>query len=169
MQFNELQTNKQKQAKRVGRGIAAGRGKTAGRGTKGQLSRAGSSRKPGFEGGQNPLYKRIPKLRGFRSLRKQSTTITTGQLNQFKGNVDNYTLYEARILADPSDPARVVNRGELKSKVTVHLQGASDGAIETIKKAGGSFAEAPRPKAVSDKSDDADAPKSRKSKIAAKK
>lgn len=139
MKFNELNTTKQKKPTRVGRGIAAGKGKTAGRGTKGQKSRAGSGRKPGFEGGQNPLYKRIPKLRGFKPFWAKPTTITTGQLNNYSGVVDNFTLYENKVLANPSDIARVVVRGELTAKVDVRLQGASTNAIEAIKKAGGSF------------------------------
>ncbi len=151
MKFNDLKITKQKTAKRVGRGIAAGRGKTAGRGTKGQKARAGSGAKPGFEGGQNPLYKRIPKLRGFRPHRPQATTVTTATLNDFSGNVDNFTLYEARIISNPSDVVRVVNRGELTKKLTVQLQGASAGAIAAIKKAGGSFTKVDRVKQISSK------------------
>jgi large subunit ribosomal protein L15 len=148
MKFNELKTVKVKQANRVGRGIAAGQGKTAGRGTKGQNARAGSGRKPGFEGGQNPLYKRIPKLRGFTPFWDKPTTITTGQLNDFIGLVDNFTLYEAKILNNPSDIARVVVRGDLKTKVDVKLQAASEKAIEAITKAGGSFVKTDRVKAA---------------------
>ncbi len=153
MKFNELKTTKAKQSNRVGRGIAAGQGKTAGRGTKGQNSRAGSGRKPGFEGGQNPLYKRIPKLRGFTPFWDKPITVTTSQLNQFKGVVDNYTLYEARIIKNPSVIARVVVRGDLTSKVDVKLQNASQNAIEQITKAGGSFVKTDRVKAVSSKED----------------
>ena len=148
MKFHELKTVKVKQANRVGRGIAAGQGKTAGRGTKGQNARAGSGRKPGFEGGQNPLYKRIPKLRGFTPFWDKPTTVTTGQLNEFKGLVDNFTLYEAKILNNPSDIARVVVRGDLKSKVDVKLQAASEKAVEAIAKAGGSFVKTDRVKAA---------------------
>lgn len=148
MKFNELNVTGDRQARRVGRGISAGRGKTAGRGTKGQKSRAGSSRKPGFEGGQNPLMARVPKLRGFTQFREQPITVTTGQLNTFKGLVDNFTLYEARILKRPDQKARVVVRGELKSKVDVKLQGASQTAIDVIAKAGGSFEKVNRPKST---------------------
>lgn len=148
MKYNELNLVKDRQPNRVGRGISAGQGKTAGRGTKGQRSRTGSSRKPGFEGGQNPLYSRIPKLRGFKQFREQPTTITTGVLNKFSGVVDNFTLYEARILSRVDQKARVVVRGELTSKVNVKLQGASEKAIEVITKAGGSFVLTERPKAT---------------------
>ena len=72
MKFNELQTQRAKTGKRVGRGIAAGQGKTAGRGTKGQMSRTGSKKKPGFEGGQSPLMIRLPKLHGFRSMKTKA-------------------------------------------------------------------------------------------------
>jgi large subunit ribosomal protein L15 len=148
MKFNELNTAKAKKSNRVGRGIAAGQGKTAGRGTKGQNSRAGSGRKPGFEGGQNPLYKRIPKLRGFTPFWDKPTTITTSQLNQFKGLVDNFTLYEEKLINNPSDIVRVVVRGDIDTKVDVKLQGASEKAIEAITKAGGSFVKTDRVKAA---------------------
>ncbi len=148
MKIHELKTSKSKKSNRVGRGISAGQGKTAGRGTKGQNSRAGSSRKPGFEGGQNPLFKRIPKLRGFKPYWDQPVTVTTGQLNNFKGVVDNFTLYEAKVLNSPSENARVVVRGELKTKVDVKLQGASANAIEAISKAGGSFEKVARVKSA---------------------
>ena len=154
MKFNELNTTKNRKSKRVGRGIAAGKGKTAGRGTKGQNARAGSGRKPGFEGGQNPLNKRIPKLRGFTPFWKQSITITTTQLNNFKGLVDNFALYEAKILTSPSDAARVVLKDEVKTKVNVKLQGASQGAIDAITKAGGSFQQVPRVKSAGKSKDD---------------
>ncbi len=148
MKYNELNVRSNRKAKRVGRGISAGQGKTAGRGTKGQKSRAGSSKKPGFEGGQNPLMARIPKLRGFTQFREQPTTITTGQLSNFTGVVDNYTLYEARILKRPDQRAKVVVRGDLTSKVDVKLQGASANAAEVIRKAGGSFEKVARPKST---------------------
>jgi large subunit ribosomal protein L15 len=148
MKFNELTVEKNKKPTRVGRGIAAGKGKTAGRGTKGQKSRAGSGKKPGFEGGQNPLFKRVPKLRGFKPFWEQSITITTSQLNRFEGLVDNFTLYEAKLLKSPSNNAKVVVRGELKSKVDVKIQGASQGAIDLITKAGGSFEKVDRVKSA---------------------
>jgi large subunit ribosomal protein L15 len=148
MKYNELTLSADKRPNRVGRGISAGQGKTAGRGTKGQKSRTGSSRKPGFEGGQNPLYSRIPKLRGFTQFRAKPTTLTTEKLNKFTGLVDNYTLYEAKITSAPDEKVRVVLRGELTSKVQVRLQGASDNAIKAIVKAGGSFEKTERPQAT---------------------
>ena len=154
MKFNELQVKRNRSRNRVGRGIAAGQGKTAGRGTKGQNARAGSKKRAGFEGGQNPLYKRIPKLRGFTRHIAKPTTVTTALLNEFKGLVDNFTLYEARIINDPSDIVRVVVRGDLNSKVDVRLQSASEKAIAAISKAGGSFQKTERVKAVSKKSEE---------------
>ncbi len=154
MKFNELNTNKARKSNRVGRGIAAGQGKTAGRGTKGQNSRSGSSRKPGFEGGQNPLYKRLPKLRGFTPFWDKPATITTAQLNQFNGVVDNFTLYEAKIIDDPSMISRVVLRGDVTSKVDVKLQAASEKAIEMIVKAGGSFQKTDRVKSAGKSEED---------------
>jgi large subunit ribosomal protein L15 len=148
MKFNELNISKDKRSRRVGRGISAGRGKTAGRGTKGQNSRSGSSRNPGFEGGQNPLISRIPKLRGFKQFREKPYTLTTGKLNTFKGLVDNYSLYEKRLLKKPSQQVRVVLRGDITSKVQVKLQGASANAVAAITKAGGSFEKTEVPKAT---------------------
>ena len=75
MKYHELQVNSNRDARRVGRGISAGQGKTAGRGTKGQRSRTGSGRRPGFEGGQNPLMQRLPKLPGFRSIRVKAENV----------------------------------------------------------------------------------------------
>ncbi len=154
MKYNELNLKADRKKNRVGRGISAGQGKTAGRGTKGQGSRTGSSRKPGFEGGQNPFMSRIPKLRGFKPFWDKPTTVTTGALNNFTGLVDNFALYQARILSAPDQKARVVVRGELTVKVDVKLQGASEKAIEMITKAGGSFEKTERPKATKTESDD---------------
>ena len=145
MKYHELNVTKQKAPKRVGRGIAAGQGKTAGRGTKGQNSRAGGRRRPGFEGGQTPLMQRLPKLRGFRSLSPKAENIYTGQLNAFSGKtVDNFSLFEAGLVTNPHTIVKVVVKGELKSKVTVNLQGASEAAKAMIAKAGGEFKLTPK-------------------------
>src|SRR5580658_2374453 len=100
MKVHELTTNPVKQGRRVGRGIAAGRGKTAGRGTKGQMSRTGSKRRPGFEGGQNPLMQRLPKLHGFWSLQTRSEVIYTSQLENFGSQtVTTATLAAAGLIS----------------------------------------------------------------------
>lgn len=144
MKFNELHVSKSRDARRVGRGISAGQGKTAGRGTKGQKSRTGSSRRPGFEGGQNRLMKVLPKLPGFRSIRVKAENVYTGQLSAIKGTVDNFSLYDAGLVSSPYVRVKLLNRGELTTKVVVKLQGASETAIAAVQKAGGSFEKTPR-------------------------
>ncbi len=139
MKYNELEINKNRAPKRVGRGIAAGQGKTAGRGTKGQMSRTGSKKRPGFEGGQNPLMQRLPKLHGFRTYRVSAEEVYTGDLNQFAKLVDTFVLAEAGLISSPFVRVKVLVRGELTKKVDIKVDGASEGAIAAIKKAGGSF------------------------------
>ena len=144
MKFNELQVTSPKSSRRVGRGIAAGRGKTAGRGTKGQKSRTGSGRRPGFEGGQNRLMKILPKLPGFRSNRVKAENVFTGQLDGFKGTIDNFTLADAGLTSSPYVRVKLLNRGDVTTKVDVKLQGASENAIAAVQKAGGTFAKVDR-------------------------
>jgi large subunit ribosomal protein L15 len=140
MKYNDLQIDKNRAPKRVGRGIAAGQGKTAGRGTKGQMSRTGSSKRPGFEGGQNPLMQRMPKLHGFNSSKVTPEEVYTGDLEQFGGKtVDSFVLSEAGLISTPFVRVKLLVRGDLTKKVTVKLDGASAGAIAAIQKAGGSF------------------------------
>jgi large subunit ribosomal protein L15 len=139
MKYNELQIDSHRRASRVGRGISAGQGKTAGRGTKGQKSRTGKTRRPGFEGGQNPLMQRLPKLRGFRSYKTKMELVYTGDLNDLKGTVTNESVAAAGLVSSPYVRVKLVQRGELSAKVTVSLQAASQGAVEAIQKAGGSF------------------------------
>lgn len=144
MKYHELSLTKAKRSRRVGRGIAAGQGKTAGRGTKGQRSRTGSSLRPGFEGGQNPLIQRLPKLRGFRAVRPKAQAVYTSQLNAFAGTVDGSKLVEAGLASNPHHIKLVVN-GELTKKLTVKLPAASKQAIEMIQKAGGTFESVAKP------------------------
>lgn len=144
MKYNELNLNGKGSPKRVGRGISAGQGKTAGRGTKGQKSRTGSSRKPGFEGGQNPLIQRLPKLRGFKSHRPIVQTVYTGQLNDLGASVDNFKLFEAGLTTSPYIKIKLIVGGELTKKVNVSLQSASQTAIAAVKKAGGEFKKVPQ-------------------------
>lgn len=140
MKYHELKTNTPKSAKRVGRGIAAGQGKTAGRGTKGQMSRTGAKKRPGFEGGQNPLARRVPKLPGFRSFKAKAENVYTGQLDQFAGkSVDTFVLAEAGLISSPFANIKLISKGDVTKKVTVKLQSASGSAIAAIQKAGGSF------------------------------
>ncbi len=139
MKFHELKTTRKKSSIRAGRGISAGRGKTAGRGTKGQNARTGGGTRPGFEGGQNPLVKRIPKLPGFRSIRVPAENVYTGQLAEVKGVIDNFTLFNAELTSSPYVKVKIVVKGEVKAKHDVKVQAASQSAIEMIQKAGGSF------------------------------
>lgn len=139
MKYNELQVAKQKRGNRVGRGISAGQGKTAGRGTKGQSSRTGSQKNPGFEGGQNPLMQRLPKLPGFTSHIAKAENVFTEELNAFSGVVDNFTLFNAGLTSSPYVRVKLLDRGELTKKVDVKLQGASANAVAAVQKAGGSF------------------------------
>ncbi len=145
MKIHELQTGKKQTSKRVGRGIAAGGGKTAGRGTKGQSSRTGGKVRPGFEGGQNPLYMRLPKLPGFRSNRPKAELVYTGQLDQFAGKTaDNFTVANAGLTSSPYVKVKLISNGEVTKKVTVKLQAASESAVAAVQKAGGSFAKTPQ-------------------------
>lgn len=140
MKFNDLQTTKKKTANRIGRGIAAGQGKTAGRGTKGQGARTGSSKKPGFAGGSNPLMQKLPKLPGFRSHRPKLESVYTGQLDKFAGKtVDTNVLAEAGLISNPYVKVKLIVKGDLTKKVTVKLNRASAAAIAAVEAAGGTF------------------------------
>lgn len=140
MKYNELQIDANKNRKRVGRGIAAGQGKTAGRGTKGQNSRTGKKLRVMFQGGQRPLAQAIPKNRGFKSLKSPAQVVYLDHLNSFKGKLaDNFTLFEAGLIATPFHTVKVIARGELTDKVDLKVQGASKSVQEAIKKAGGTF------------------------------
>lgn len=140
MKYNDLKVSKAKSPKRVGRGISAGQGKTAGRGTKGQNARTGSSKRPGFEGGQNPLMQRLPKLRGFRSAKVKPEVVYTGQLEAVAGKtVDNNTLTEAGLTSNAYVSVKLVVKGEVSKAKTVKLQAASAQAVAAIEKAGGTF------------------------------
>ena len=140
MKYHELSVKSHKSAKRVGRGIASGHGKTAGRGTKGQKSRAGWSRRPGFAGGQNPLMQQLPKLPGFRSYRSRSINVFTDQIDALKTlEIDTLALEKAGLIASQYESVKLLKRGELNSKHNVKLQAASKSAIEALEGAGGSF------------------------------
>jgi large subunit ribosomal protein L15 len=144
MKYNELQINSNHAPRRVGRGISAGQGKTAGRGTKGQKSRTGSSRRPGFEGGQNPLIKRFPKLRGFKSHRPITENVYLSQLNELSGTVDSEALAKAGVISSPYASIKVVATGKIDKKLTIKLPAASTKAQAAIEKAGGTFSAVPQ-------------------------
>lgn len=140
MKYNELTMNKQKSAKRAGRGISAGRGKTAGRGTKGQGARKSGGVRPGFEGGQMPLYMRLPKNRGFKSKRLPAENVYTGELNNVRATkVDNFGLFEAGLISSPFIRVKIILKGELNAKKDITCQSISATARDSLEKAGGSF------------------------------
>ena len=125
-------------AKRVGRGIGSGLGKTCGRGHKGQKSRAGGYHKVGFEGGQMPIQRRLPKV-GFRS-RKSLTTaeIRLSELNAVEGDtVDMLSLRAANLITETVNTVKIFQSGEVKKAVTVKGLRVSKGARAAIEAAGG--------------------------------
>ncbi|MEX1058844.1 MAG: 50S ribosomal protein L15, partial [Candidatus Saccharimonadales bacterium] len=126
-----------------------------GRGTKGQGARKSGGVRPGFEGGQMPLYMRLPHLRGFKSHKPKAEVVYTGQLEVIRKTVlDNQALFEAGLISNPYNSVKLVLKGDLKSKKDVKLQAASSAAQAALKKAGGSFTKIDRharPSKVSDK------------------
>ena len=133
---------------RVGRGASAGQGKTCGRGVKGQRARKGGYHKVGFEGGQMPIQRRMPKV-GFRSAMKATRAeVRTSELNGIDAAViDLDVLKAAGIIPVFAEQAKVVLSGEIKKAVTQRGVGATKGAAEAITKAGGTI-EAGEPKAA---------------------
>ena len=128
-----------KNRNRVGRGIGSGNGKTAGRGMKGQLSRSGGGKYKGFEGGQMPIYRRLPK-RGFKNIfRKTYAEVNVATLNRFDDGttVDPVVLVEEGILKNVCDGIRILGNGELTKKLTVRANGFTKTAEEKITAAGG--------------------------------
>jgi large subunit ribosomal protein L15 len=128
--------------RRVGRGIGSGLGKTAGRGHKGQKSRAGGFHKVGFEGGQMPLQRRLPK-RGFISLtRNDIAQVRLADLNEVKADViDMLALKQAGLASSLAITAKVFLKGEIKRAVKLQGLGVTKGARAAIEAAGGSIAE----------------------------
>ena len=142
MKLHELQpaAGSKKTRTRVGRGLGSGLGKTSGRGQKGQNSRSGGGVRSGFEGGQMPLYRRLPK-RGFNnSFAKQYAEVNVEQLNRFEdgATVDPVALIEAGILKNVRDGIRILGNGTLETKnLTVIANGFTKSAEEKIAAAGG--------------------------------
>ncbi len=146
MKLNEIRDNvgATKARRRVGRGIGSGMGKTSSKGQKGQKSRSGVSLL-GFEGGQTPLYRRLPK-RGFNNarFRKNYTVINLDRIADFvesgkiKDKVSVEVLREAGVLKGKTDGIRILGRGELKTAINFEIAGVSKSAQEAIEKSGGS-------------------------------
>lgn len=125
--------------KRVGRGIGSGMGKTATRGHKGQWARSGGGVRPGFEGGQNPLYRRLPK-RGFKNFnRTEYAIVNLEELNKFAAGteVTPELLLETGVVKNPKDGIKVLGDGELTVQLTVKANKFSQSAVEKIQAAGG--------------------------------
>ena len=126
--------------KRLGRGIGSGLGKTAGKGTKGQNARSGGGVRPGFEGGQLPLFQRLPK-RGFKSIsRVEYKVVNVEQLNVFDNGtvVDVAKLVEAGIVKELNEDVKILGNGKLEKKLTVKANKFSESAKKAIEAAGGS-------------------------------
>ena len=144
MELNNIKPpeGSKKNRRRVGRGIGSGLGKTAGRGHKGQKSRAGGYHKVGFEGGQMPMQRRLPK-RGFKShALKYATEITLTDLQRLAlPEVDLLALKQAGLVRDMIKSVKVVKTGELSAKVALKGIGATAGAKAAIEAAGGSVTE----------------------------
>ncbi|MDN5861838.1 MAG: 50S ribosomal protein L15 [Salinisphaera sp.] len=142
MRLNDLHPGEgaRKPAKRVGRGPGSGLGKTAGRGQKGQKSRSGGYHKVGFEGGQMPLQRRVPK-RGFRSTAKPCAEVRLDVLGRLSGSVDLAALQQAGIVPASAQRAKVIASGTLQAAVQLQGVAASAGARIAIEAAGGSVAE----------------------------
>ncbi|MFD1954054.1 50S ribosomal protein L15 [Paenibacillus thailandensis] len=128
-----------KKRNRVGRGIGSGNGKTAGRGHKGQNARSGGGVRPGFEGGQNPLYRRLPK-RGFNNpFRKEYAVVNVEDLNNFAAGteVTPEVLFEQGIVKNGLDGIKILGNGEINVQLTVKANKFSQSAVEKIQAAGG--------------------------------
>ena len=141
MKLNELSPaiGSKTEGKRKGRGAGTGNGKTAGRGHKGQNARSGGGVRPGFEGGQMPIYRRLPK-RGFTNIfAKKYTEINVSDLNKFEDGtvVDATLLKETGVISKILDGIVVLGRGELTKKITVKAARVTEGAAKKIEAAGG--------------------------------
>ena len=141
MKLNELSPalGSKTEGKRKGRGAGSGNGKTAGRGHKGQNARSGGGVRPGFEGGQMPIYRRLPK-RGFNNIfAKKYTEINVSDLNKFEDGtvVDATLLKETGVISKILDGIVVLGRGEITKKITVKAARVTEGAAKKIEAAGG--------------------------------
>jgi len=143
MKLNELSPAKgsRKLRKRLGRGVGSGTGKTAGRGTKGHNSRSGGGVRPGFEGGQMPIHRRLPK-RGFTNIfRKNIAVVNIRDLSRFEKNsiVDEDALFSSGLVKGKIDGIKLLGQGEIKNSLTIRLNSVSKNAREKILAAGGNI------------------------------
>lgn len=143
MLHNLQSSTPRKARKRIGRGIGSGFGKTAGKGHKGQLARSGGGTRPGFEGGQLPLFQRLPK-RGFKSLNhKEYQLVSLDSLNLFENGqvVDNQSLFEKGLIKKLEGLVKVLANGQVEKALTVKVAKLSQVAKDSIIKAGGTVEE----------------------------
>ena len=143
MKLNELlpPNGSRSARKRVGRGVGSGNGKTAGRGTKGHNSRSGGGVRPGYEGGQMPLHRRLPK-RGFTNIfKKKIAVINVRDLARFESGstVDEVALVRVGLVKGRRDAIKILGKGEITIPLTVKVNGASKNAREKILAAGGNI------------------------------
>ena len=141
MKLHELSppNGSRKSRKRLGRGVGSGKGKTAGRGTKGQNSRSGGGVRPGFEGGQMPIHRRLPK-RGFTNIfKKKIAVINIHDLSTFESGsvVDEVALVRMGLVKGQRDGIKLLGNGEIKIPLTIKVNGVSTGARDKIIAAGG--------------------------------
>ena len=141
MKLHELSPAKgsKRARKRLGRGVASGQGKTAGRGTKGQGSRSGGGVRPGYEGGQMPIHRRLPK-RGFTNIfKKQIAIINVKDLNRFESGsqIDDLALIKEGLVKGRYDGIKLLGNGEIDRPVQIKVNAASKSAQEKITAAGG--------------------------------
>ena len=141
MKLHELSPTKgSRQArKRLGRGVASGQGKTAGRGTKGQGSRSGGGVRPGYEGGQMPIHRRLPK-RGFTNIfKKQTAIINVQDLNRFESGsqIDDVALIQQGLVKGRYDAIKLLGKGEIDRPVQIKVNAVSKSAQAKITAAGG--------------------------------
>lgn len=140
MKLNTLKSKNRRRSKRVGRGDGSGKGKTSGRGTKGQKSRAGARIRPGFEGGQTPIFQRLPKVRGISRKQPEKTPIVNlYDLEKFfaaGSTVDLVALKKAGMIEKSARDVKILGEGELTKSLTVNVA-VSKSAKEKIEKAGG--------------------------------
>jgi large subunit ribosomal protein L15 len=142
MKIHDLNLASAQDKKRVGRGIGSGYGKTAGRGTKGQNARTGGGVRPGFEGGQNPLAKRLPKKRGFVALSHiDYQVVNLGTLDRLKDGqtVDAAVLAAAGLVKKADQRVKLLGSGKLTKKLTIKIHGASATAKAAVEAAGGTL------------------------------
>ena len=132
-----------KSAYRKGRGAGSGNGKTAGKGHKGQNARSGGGVRPGFEGGQLPLYRKLPKRGFYNRFAKEYSVVNVEALNKFEDGavVDLATLAQAGVVSQPKSALKILGKGELAKKLTVKAAVFSASAKEKIEAAGGKIEE----------------------------